>query len=152
MTFSTSVEMKGREAWITLDGELDAAVAGEFRQAIEQVAEQKPEKLVLFVSGLQFMASAGLRVLVFAKQQMGREVSIYVVGATRSGPQHPADERLRPVRLRPGKLPLSLGASRSWSCRQGTASQPTWRRYRPSGNWSLRLAARQAWTMQPAIA
>ncbi|EXI80349.1 MAG: anti-anti-sigma factor [Candidatus Accumulibacter appositus] len=84
MSLSTSVEMKGREAWITLAGELDAAVAGEFRQAIEQVAEQKPEKLVLFVSGLQFMASAGLRVLVFAKQQMGREVSIYVVGA--SGP------------------------------------------------------------------
>lgn len=84
MSLSTHVEMKGREGWITLAGELDASVAGEFRQAIEQVAEQKPEKLVLFVSGLQFMASAGLRVLVFAKQQMGREVSIYVVGA--SGP------------------------------------------------------------------
>ncbi|WP_291993008.1 STAS domain-containing protein [Candidatus Accumulibacter sp. ACC003] len=84
MTFSTSVEMKGREAWITLEGELDAAVAGEFRQAIEEIAPQKPEKLVLFTSKLQFMASAGLRVLVFAKQQMGREVSIYVVGA--SGP------------------------------------------------------------------
>ncbi|WP_313951973.1 STAS domain-containing protein [Accumulibacter sp.] len=84
MTLSINVEMKDREAWITLDGELDAAVAGEFRQAIEQVAPQKPEKLVLFVSKLQFMASAGLRVLVFAKQQMGREVSIHVVGA--SGP------------------------------------------------------------------
>ena len=44
MTFSTRVEMKGREAWITLEGELDAAVAGEFRQAIEQLAGQKPEK------------------------------------------------------------------------------------------------------------
>jgi anti-anti-sigma factor len=82
MAFSTIVEMNGREAWITLEGELDAAVAGEFRQAIEQVAKHTPEKLVLFASKLQFMASAGLRVLVFAKQHMGREVSIHVVGAT----------------------------------------------------------------------
>jgi anti-anti-sigma regulatory factor len=36
--------MKGREAWITFAGELDAALAGAFRQAIEQVAGQKPEK------------------------------------------------------------------------------------------------------------
>jgi len=36
--------MKGREAWMTLAGERDAAVAGEFRQAIEQVAGQKSEK------------------------------------------------------------------------------------------------------------
>jgi anti-anti-sigma regulatory factor len=44
MTFSSGVEMKGREAWITLAGELDAALAGEFRQATEQVAGQKSEK------------------------------------------------------------------------------------------------------------
>ena len=36
--------MKGREAWITLAGELDAAVAGEFHQAVEPVAGQKSEK------------------------------------------------------------------------------------------------------------
>ncbi|MCB1931944.1 MAG: STAS domain-containing protein [Candidatus Accumulibacter sp.] len=84
MTFSTTVEMKGREAWITLEGELDAAVAGEFRKDVQALAGNNPEKLVLFMGKLQFMASAGLRVLVFAKQQMGREVSIYVVGA--SGP------------------------------------------------------------------
>ena len=81
MAFSASLEMIGSEARITLEGELDAAVAGQFRQTIEQAAQQKPQKLVLFMNQLQFMASAGLRVLVFAKQHMGRDVAIHVVGA-----------------------------------------------------------------------
>ncbi|MGB5063921.1 MAG: STAS domain-containing protein [Candidatus Competibacter sp.] len=82
MAFSANLEMVDSEARITLDGELDAAVAGQFRQAIEQAAQQKPQKLVLFMSNLNFMASAGLRVLVFAKQHMGSEVAVYVIGAT----------------------------------------------------------------------
>ena len=44
MTFSSGVEMKGRETWITLADQLDVAVAGEFHQATEQVAGQKSEK------------------------------------------------------------------------------------------------------------
>ncbi len=81
MAFSANLEMVDSEARITLEGELDAAVAGQFRQAIEQAVQQKPQKLVLFMNNLQFMASAGLRVLVFAKQHMGSEVAIYVIGA-----------------------------------------------------------------------
>ncbi|MCB1825566.1 MAG: STAS domain-containing protein [Candidatus Competibacteraceae bacterium] len=82
MAFSANLEMVDSEARITLDGELDAAVAEQFRQAIEQAAQQKPQKLVLFMNTLSFMASAGLRVLVFAKQRMGSEVAVYVIGAT----------------------------------------------------------------------
>ena len=84
MAFSANLEMAGSEARITLEGELDAAVAGQFRQAVELAAQQKPQKLVLFMNNLQFMASAGLRALVFARQKMGAHVDIYIVGAQES--------------------------------------------------------------------
>ena len=82
MAFSAIFEMAGSEARITLEGELDASVADQFRQTVEHAAQDKSQKLILFMDKLQFMASAGLRVLVFAKQRMGRDVAIYVIGAT----------------------------------------------------------------------
>ena len=68
-------------AKITLAGELDAAAAGDFRNVVEQVSAEKPQRLVLIMDDLTFMASAGLRVLVFSKQKMGSGVDIYVIGA-----------------------------------------------------------------------
>jgi anti-anti-sigma factor len=80
MAFSMSSEVTNGIAKITLAGELDASVAGEFRNAVEAVAADKPKRLVLLVDGLSYMASAGLRALVFARQKMGANVDIYVVG------------------------------------------------------------------------
>jgi anti-anti-sigma factor len=84
MAFSCEVEVAAGVAKITLQGELDASVAGQFKSAVEQAAAERPQKLVLFLRELEFMASAGLRVLIFAKQKMGADVAIHVVGA--SGP------------------------------------------------------------------
>ncbi len=82
MAFSvTSKIMKDGTAEISLFGELDASVANEFKAAVEQAAVKKPKKLVLNMKDLEFMSSAGLRVLVFAKQKMGSDVDIYVIAA-----------------------------------------------------------------------
>jgi anti-anti-sigma factor len=81
MGFNISVEQRPGVATITLSGELDAASAPQFREVIEKVAEAKPSRLVLFMGELEFMASAGLRVLIFARQKMGAGVSLYVIGA-----------------------------------------------------------------------
>ncbi len=81
MALKISSEVSGDTAKITLEGELDAASAGQFKQAVEQAAGKTPKKLVLFMDKLTFMASAGLRVLIFAKQKMGAGVDIYVIGA-----------------------------------------------------------------------
>jgi len=81
MAFSVNYEMNGADARVTLSGELDAAVAGELMQLIERAAAEHPQNLVLFMNDLTFMASAGLRVLVFAKQKMGSGVKLYVIGA-----------------------------------------------------------------------
>ncbi len=81
MAFDISVKQGSDEAIIKLTGELDAAVAPKLKETIEKVAEAKPKRLVFDVHELGFMASAGLRVLIFAKQKMGAGVTLYVIGS-----------------------------------------------------------------------
>ncbi|MGD0003472.1 MAG: anti-sigma factor antagonist [Anaerolineaceae bacterium] len=82
MAFSvTSKILKDGTAELSLFGELDGSVANEFKAAVEKAAAEKAKKLVLIMKDLEFMSSAGLRVLVFAKQKMGSDVDIYVIGA-----------------------------------------------------------------------
>jgi anti-anti-sigma factor len=80
MPFSVTSDVANGIARVTLTGELDASSAPEFKAEVETVAATKPRRLVL-MRALEFMASAGLRVLIFAKQKMGGGTDIYVVGA-----------------------------------------------------------------------
>jgi anti-anti-sigma factor len=81
MAFNASLEMTDKGiAKITLSGDLDGSVAPDFKTQIENAAAQKAKRLVLMMKDLAYMSSAGLRVLVFAKQKMGSAVDIYVVG------------------------------------------------------------------------
>lgn len=66
-------------ARITLSGELDASTAPLFKEAIEKAATGNIARLVLLMQDLEYMSSAGLRVLIFAKQKMGA-VDIYMIG------------------------------------------------------------------------
>ncbi|MEB3311581.1 MAG: anti-sigma factor antagonist [Snowella sp.] len=83
MAFTATVDIQEDIAKITLGGELDAATAPILQEKIEEIANNptRIKKLVLLVQKLTFMASAGLRILIFAKQKMGGDVDIYVVGA-----------------------------------------------------------------------
>jgi anti-anti-sigma factor len=81
MAFEATLEMAGKIAKITLSGELDATVAQDFRDKVDLAAGKGAKRLVLITNGLEYMASAGLRSLIFAKQKMGANVDIYVVGA-----------------------------------------------------------------------
>jgi anti-anti-sigma factor len=82
MAFSVTAKiLEDGTAELSLSGELDASVANEFKAAVEKAAAEKAKKLVLNMKDLEFMSSAGLRVLVFAKQKMGTNVDIYVIAA-----------------------------------------------------------------------
>jgi anti-anti-sigma factor len=81
MAFDANLEVVNGIAKIALVGELDASVANLFKEKIEEAAKQQAKALVLMLEKLDYMSSAGLRVLVFAKQKMGAKVNIYVVGA-----------------------------------------------------------------------
>ncbi len=80
MAFNATLTIEGDEARITLEGELDASVAPAFREKVEEAAGAHVSKLVIFMSGLSYMASAGLRGLIFAKQKMGGSVEVVLVG------------------------------------------------------------------------
>ncbi len=79
MAFSSKLDKKDTTATITLVGELDAASAPLFKAEVERAASENMQRLVLMMSGLEYIASAGLRVLIFAKQKMGSNVDIYVI-------------------------------------------------------------------------
>ncbi len=82
MALEINFEMLDKSiARITLAGELDASTALAFQKEVEKAAQQKARRLVLVVKDLEYIASAGLRVLVFAKQKMGAGVDVYVIGA-----------------------------------------------------------------------
>lgn len=81
MAFTVTLKMTEKGiAQLTLAGELDGSVAGEFKDKVQEAADLQAKRLVLIMNDLEFMSSAGLRVLVFAKQKMGAAVDIYMVG------------------------------------------------------------------------
>lgn len=81
MAFSAKLEKSGDAAIITLDGELDSPAAVVFKEVIERAIVDHPQRLVLMMKDLRYIASAGIRVLVFAKQKMGPQVDLYVIAA-----------------------------------------------------------------------
>ena len=81
MIFEAKFEMREPIALITLSGELDAATAPEFREKVEEAAGHKAKRLVLIMNDLEYMASAGLRVMIFSKQSLGPGADLYIVGA-----------------------------------------------------------------------
>jgi anti-anti-sigma factor len=80
MAFNSVYEMVNGVAKITLTGELDAAAAPAFRTDVEKAAAAKVKSVALVMKDLEYMASAGLRALVFAKQKMGSSVEIFMIG------------------------------------------------------------------------
>lgn len=65
---------------ITLAGDLDASTAQSFKNVVEKAAAANPKRLILMMQKLDYMASAGLRVLLFTKQKMGEHTDIYMIG------------------------------------------------------------------------
>jgi anti-sigma B factor antagonist len=81
MAFDAQLQMTEGRANVTLTGSLDAASAPQFKEVIERAAAQSPRQIILFMEKLDFLASAGLQVLIFAKQKMGSKADIYLIGS-----------------------------------------------------------------------
>lgn len=79
MALTANLEMVKNVAKITLSGDLDASSAPVLKEKIEDAAKKQAKRLVLMMQDLAYIASAGIRVLIFAKQKMGAKVDIFVV-------------------------------------------------------------------------
>ncbi|MBI9066881.1 MAG: anti-sigma factor antagonist [Salinivirgaceae bacterium] len=79
MDFTVVSEITDNIATVTLKGSLDSASASVFQEEIQKLIGQPIKDLVLRVSELSFMASAGLRMIIFAKQKLGSAVNIFLV-------------------------------------------------------------------------
>jgi len=78
MPLEMSSSVDGNTARLSLAGELDGASAPAVRDVVDGLLRGSPHRLLLLVEKLTFMASAGLRILIFAKQKQPN-LRIYVV-------------------------------------------------------------------------
>jgi len=90
MSFSVKSEVIENVAIITIAGALDSSTAPQLHEEVQKIIQQNPAELVLNVENLDFMASAGLRVIIFAKQKLGSAVKLFLVK-----PQEQVVETLR---------------------------------------------------------
>jgi len=81
MPLTISLVVQDRTATIAMDGDLDAQTAPIFQEQAQRAAEQHPQRLVLDMTRLGYMSSAGLRQLVYAQQKLDDDVQIVLLGA-----------------------------------------------------------------------
>jgi anti-anti-sigma factor len=89
MPLTMDSSSQGNTARLKLTGEVDGTTSSNMRAEVDRLLTSAPTILVLDVEQLTFMSSAGLRVLIFAKQKQPT-LNIYVLK-----PQPPIVDTLR---------------------------------------------------------
>lgn len=77
--FGVVPTQRGDVAILTVTGDVDALTAPELTQAIQSVAEKQPAAVIVDLSAVAFLASAGMSVLVEAKELVGPAAKLLVV-------------------------------------------------------------------------
>ena len=84
ITLSTSASEDGTVT-VTVVGEVDTFTAPVLRSSLDTQLEQSPRELIIDLSGVQFLGSAGLAVLVETqKSARARGVGLRLVATTRA--------------------------------------------------------------------
>ncbi|MEV6276872.1 STAS domain-containing protein [Nocardia sp. NPDC051832] len=76
---TTAVTVHGGATVLTVAGEVDLATAPALETAIEGVLADKAPALIIDLTGVSFLASAGMAALVAAHQRAGDATTIAVV-------------------------------------------------------------------------
>jgi anti-anti-sigma factor len=82
MTLLTRTTIDGPVAHVALTGEADSDAAPALTRALDAVTRARPRRVVLDLTALTYLSSAGLRCLVHAHQLLGRGVEMVLSGAS----------------------------------------------------------------------
>ena len=76
-----SVSFQEGVAKVELCGRLDATNAPLLQEELKKLISQKITQLVFLAKDLEYISSAGLRVMIFAKQKIGVDAHAYLIRA-----------------------------------------------------------------------
>jgi len=80
MAENISMTCAGGCAKVVLSGRLDALSAPALQEELKKLIGQNIEALVFYANDLEYISSAGLRVIIFAKQKISAEAKVYFIG------------------------------------------------------------------------
>ena len=76
-----SIDLKDGVAKIDLGERVDTTNAGDLTECLRTLVGQDVTKVVLEAENLEYLSSAGLRAIVFAKQKIGQSLEVILVAA-----------------------------------------------------------------------
>ncbi len=79
--FSVSRRSSGEVQIVSLTGDVDLGSADDFEQAVDEVSDEGSGPVVIDLSGVPFMDSIGLRLLIRARRRLEREERRLVIVA-----------------------------------------------------------------------
>jgi len=77
-----SVVYEGTEVKVALEGRLDAANAPGLADELKKLVGKKISRILFDSKNLEYISSAGVRVIIFAKQKLGLESEVFFSGAS----------------------------------------------------------------------
>ncbi len=80
-TFNVLVGISGDTAELVVAGKLDENALDIFEAEMRKVVARQPRRIVIHARDLQYVSSAGIRAIVFARQKMDIDAGIVLVGA-----------------------------------------------------------------------
>ncbi len=77
-----NVEYSNEVLKVTISGRLDANNSPALSDELGKYKGKNIKDMVFHVNDLEYISSAGIRVIVFAKQKVGENSQIYLIGAS----------------------------------------------------------------------
>ena len=77
-----TLNYKDGVAKIELLGRLDAVNAPQLQEELKKLVGSPVNRIVFLANNLEYISSAGLRVIIFAKQKIGVNAEVYLIGAS----------------------------------------------------------------------